>query len=259
VDRIEKALSKSRHIRPNTADPYDKRSRDKALENIEYTHTSVVNIDPSTFLENRIVSASKTDPRATNFKLLRTKVLQSMKENNWRSLMVTGPTSGVGKTFTAVNLAISISLDLNQSVLLVDLDLRHPNIHEVFGIKPDYGLLDHLEEDISVSDILLNPSMPRLVLLPNTRKSVEPSEQLSSPKMQQLFKELASRYRSRIVIYDTPPLLNMDDAMVIMPYIDSALMVVEDGKTTKSDIQDSLRLLGATNFLGMILNKSDNQ
>lgn len=258
MDRIEKALSKSRSsARPPSFDVAENRAHANSLESIEYTQTKVFDINPSLFAENRIISANRNDPRSTNFKLLRTRVLQTMKENNWRSLMVTGPTSGVGKTFTAINLAISISLDLNQSVLLADLDLRHPNIHEVFGMTPDYGLLDHLEEDVEISDILINPSLPRLVVLPNTRKSAQPSELLSSPKMQRLFKELCSRYRSRIVIYDTPPLLNLEDSMVIMPYVDAALLVVENGKNTKSDIQNSMRMLGATNLLGILLNKSE--
>lgn len=77
--------------------------------------------------------------------------------------------------------------------------------------------------------------------------------------MLKLFKELKSRYESRIIIYDLPPLLNVDDAQVILPNIDSTILIVENGKNTESEVQNSLRLPESTNFIGTVLNKANEE
>ena len=179
-----------------------------------------------------------------------------MRENKWDSLAITGATPGVGKSFVTVNLAIALAMEVNQTVLIVDADLKNPSIAWHFGLDVEKGLLDYLQEDIPLGQILVNPSFPRLVVLPGKGFTTHSSELLSSPKMVNLVNELKIKYDSRIILFDMPPLLASDDTMLFMPNFDAALLIVEDGKTTAEEIRRSLQILEATELMGILLNKS---
>ncbi len=261
MDRIKKALDKSRtqkrrsmieHTSPRAVIP-----EDHPFENIEYSETRYIDVPQAVLTEKRLIAGSRTDPRATSFRLLRTQVLHAMRENNWSSIAVTGPSSGIGKSLVAINLAISISREVNQTVLLVDVDLRRPSIHKYSDFEPEFGLQDYLRGEAELRDIFVNPVFKRLVLLPGRGTTSESSELLSSPRMVNLVKELKNRYKSRIIVFDLPPLLSIEDSMVFLPNVDSTLLVVENGKNKHSEVLDSMRLLEGTNLIGTILNKSD--
>ncbi len=263
MDRIKKALDKSKtHSRKSLL----QRARGKAgsgenrpFEEIEYSQTRRINVPPGVLSENRLIAANRSDPRATSFRILRTQVLHAMRENDWTSLAITGPSRGIGKSFVATNLAISISLEANQTVLLVDTDLRNPTIHKYFDFQPDHGLLDYLTGDTDLPDLFVNPGFKGLVVLPGRGVSSASSELLSSPRMTSLVNDLQSKYRSRIIIFDLPPLLDLEDAMVFLPQVDSALLVVENGENTESDVEGSMRLLEGSNLIGTVLNKADEE
>ena len=144
-------------------------------------------------------------------------------------------------------------------MLLVDLDLRRPTIHKYFGFEPTVGLLDYLNGRAALKDLFVNPVYKRLVLIPGLGASTESSELLSSPRMLDLVEDLNTRYDSRVIIYDMPPLLDIDDALAFLPNVDSALFVVENGKNTESEVLNSLRLLEGTNLIGTVLNKADEE
>ena len=265
MDRIKKALDKSKtkrrrsllqkvpvHFESDTEENHP-------FEQIEYAQTKQITVPQSVLLENRLVAGNRTDPRATPFRILRTQVLHTMRDNEWTSLAVCGPTRGIGKSLIASNLAISISLEVNQTVLLVDLDLRRPSIHHYFDFEPECGLLDYLQGEANLKDMFVHPPFKRLVVLPGRGTSTDSSELLSSPRMISLLKDLKSKYESRIIIFDMPPLLDLDDAMVFLPNVDATLLVVENGKNTQSEVEKSMRLLGATNLIGTVLNKADEE
>ena len=263
MDRIKKALDKSRtHKRKNLL----RKARveivadaDHPFEKIEYSETRHIHLPQNVLSENRLIAGNRSDTRATSFRMLRTQVLHAMRENDWTSLAITGPSRGIGKSLIATNLAISISHEVNQTVLLVDADLRNPTIHKFFDYQPDYGLLDYLTGEVDLANLFVNPVFKRLVLLPGRGTSNASSELLSSPRMTNLVKDLKSKYQSRIIIFDLPPLLDIDDAMVFLPNVDSTLLVVENGKNTESEVQDSMRLLEGTNLVGTVLNKADEE
>ena len=263
MDRIKKALDKNKTqkrkglLRKSHIEVVG--NGDHPFEKIEYSQTRHINVPQNILSENRLIAGNRSDPRATSFRMLRTQVLHAMRENDWTSLGITGPSSGIGKSLIATNLAISISYEVNQTVLLVDVDLRNPTIHKYFNFAPEYGLLDYLKGEADLSELFINPAFKRLVLLPGRGTSSASSELLSSPRMTNLVKDLKSRYRSRIIIFDLPPLLNIDDAMVFLPNVDSALLVVENGKNTESEVQHSMRLLEGTNLIGTVLNKADEE
>jgi len=206
--------------------------------------------------ERRLIMGLKNDPHADVFRLLRTNLLKQMREKNWTSIAVVAPTAECGKTFLTANLGVALAMEVNQTVLIVDADLRNPNVGWQFGLDVEYGLLDYLHADVSVEDILVNPGFDRLVVLPGRHSTNVSSEFLSLPKMSSLVDELKSRYQSRIILFDLPPLLNTDDALLFMHHFDAALLVIEDGKTTPEEVRRSLSLLEETNLAGMVLNKS---
>ena len=264
MDRIKRALEKNKsskhlHASLKRSEPDPDVTIVHPHDEIVYSQTQIIQPPGNVLSENRIIAGNKSDPRATYFRMLRTQVLHAMRENEWSSLAITGPSVGVGKSLIAANLAVSISMEVNQTVLLADLDLRRPSLHEKFNFTPEFGLLDYLNHNSELSDLLINPGFPRLVLLPGKGSTSESSELLSSPRMIKLMKELKSRYESRIIIYDLPPLLSVEDAQVVLPNVDSTILVVENGKNTRSEVENSLRLLEGTNLIGTVLNKADEE
>ncbi len=235
-------------------------SQDHAeLEDISYKHTRVVKLQVEQLEKNRIVALNKNDPKSMIFDLLRTHVLQKMEENGWRTLAITSPTQEAGKTVVAINLAMSIAQQTNKTAMLVDFDLRRPKIGPYLGLPMEKSLNDLLDGTAELSEVLVNPDMPRLVVLPTRNPVRRSTETLSSKKIAELIKELRERYESRIVIFDLPPVLVTDDAIALLPQIDCVLMVVANGMSTKREIEDSLRYLPAAKLIGTVLNKAETE
>ena len=210
------------------------------------------------FRQRRIVAGLEDDDRVEPYRQLRTQLLKTMHDNKWSTLAVTSAHELAGKTLTAVNLAICISRDVNHTVLLVDLDLRTPTAHEKFNVEVKHGLIDYLSGRVRLEDALVYPGFQRLVVLPGRPVGRYSSEILSSPQMAQFMSDYCSeRNPSRIIIFDLPPLLRNDDALLFTPSVDATLLVVEDGVTTREQLEHSLALLkGRSNFIGTILNKA---
>ena len=115
--------------------------------------------------------------------MLRTRVLQEMKSKGWNTIAVTSPATGSGKTLTAINLAISLARDLSHTALLIDGDLRRPTVHEYFDFAPEFGLSDHLFNDIPLEQVFFHPDMDRLTVLPGREPVSESAEILASPRI----------------------------------------------------------------------------
>ena len=261
MERIKKALEKARLEReirqggdavPDAPSP--------ATKSTGKSQTSTITVEDSILRENRIVMGLEPCEFTDAYNLLRTQVLQRFKENNWNVLAVTSPGEGEGKTLTAINLAISIAREVDYTVLLVDANLRHPWMLEHFGLEHRKGLSDYLTDDIPIAELLVKPSrVEHLVLLPGGRPLTNSAEMLNSPKMAQLVEDMKSRYQSRIIIFDLPPVLTSADALAFSPYVDAALLVVEEGTTQKQDIERAVELLDSTNIVGTVLNKAEKK
>jgi protein-tyrosine kinase len=237
------------------------RSRETHAElgDISYTSTHVVKLNEEHLEKNRVVAFDKNDPRSMSFDLLRTHVLQKMEENGWRTLAITSPTPESGKSVVAINLAMSIAQHRSKTALLVDFDLRRPKVATYLGIAMEKSMNDLLEGTAELPDVLVNPDIPRLVVLPTNRPVRKSSETLSSKTTEDLIKDLHGRYESRIVIFDLPPMLVADDAIVLLPHIDAVLMVVANGMSTRQEIEDSLRHIPADKLIGAVLNKAESE
>lgn len=270
MERIKQAIEKVRS--QNNHEPRREQSRTGIQEathrgrpaqdhdelgSICYEYTRVVKMRKEHLEKNRIVAFDKKDPKCMTFDLLRTHVLQKMEDKGWRTLAITSPSPGAGKTVVAINLAMSIAQQTNKTAMLVDFDLRRPKVGTYLGIPMEKSLNELLDGTADLRDVLINPDMPRLVVLPTRSAVRNSSETLSSKMTADLIKDLRERYKSRIVIFDLPPLLVADDAIALLPQIDCVLMVVANGMSTKREIEDSLHLLPTDSLLGTVLNKAD--
>jgi capsular exopolysaccharide synthesis family protein len=262
MEKIKKALErasvsrKKTYIRPTTARNTAKLEQRDAIPEITYKRTKKLEVEIDYLRKNRILTGDDNDVVSDAYKVLRTKVLQRMRQNKWNSLAVTSPTGENGKTLTAINLAISLSKEVNQTVLLVDFDLRQPHIGKYFSSSELPGISDYIDGDKEVAELLFNPSIERMVVLPGNKAYNNSSEMLSSPKMQALVKELKSYYESRIVIFDLPPVLLCDDVLAFSPWVDSTILVAEDGKNKKEELRRAFQLMDQSKLIGTVLNKS---
>jgi protein-tyrosine kinase len=152
---------------------------------------------------------------------------------------------------------MSIARQPQKTVVLVDFDLRKPKVASYLGIETNLSLNDYLENNADLEDVLVNPGIQRIVILPTIRPTARASEVLSSSKVSGLIQELKNRYESRVIIFDLPPILSVDDAMVLLPQVDCVLMVIANGVSTKTEIEDSLHLLPKDNVVGIVYNMAD--
>jgi Mrp family chromosome partitioning ATPase len=229
------------------------------ISEISYSQTRIVKLNPRHLEKHRIVALNKSDLSSVSFDLLRTQVLQKMEEHGWRTLAIVSPVPECGKTVVAINLAISIAHHTNKTAMLVDFDLRKPKVSEYLGLPDGPSLNEVLEGEADASEAFVNPGMPKLVVMPVARPIQKSAEMLASTKVKNLIQDLRDRYKERIVIFDLPPLLNVDDAIAVLPQIDCVLMIVGNGMVTKHDMDESLRHLHTTHLLGVVLNKAEAQ
>jgi capsular exopolysaccharide synthesis family protein len=170
--------------------------------------------------------------------------------------MVTSALDGEGKTVTAINLAVSIARDVKHSALLVDTDLRNPKIHTYLGGNMQKGLSDYLINDTPLTDIVVSPGIANMLVLPAGRALLGSTELLGSPKMEKLAEELKGLDPEQYIIFDSPPVLAVPDALVFSSCVDVVLVVVEAGKTGRDQIRKTMELLEGRNVVGLVMNKA---
>lgn len=227
---------------------------------IAYSQTRIHKPNKHVLEKNRIISAFPPGKWLESYRMLRTRCLQHMDAMAWKTLAITSTNSQSGNTLTAANLAISIAMELDRTALLVDANFQNPAINRLFDIQPDKGLSDYLLHDTDISTMLINPGIDRLVVLPAGKPLFNSTEMLHSPKMKRLVTELRSRYPSRIIIFDMPPILLHDDALGFSPYVDCVLLVIEEGRTKIDELKHASELLKGINVLGTVFNKAtDNK
>jgi len=171
-------------------------------------------------------------------------------------IMVTSALPGEGKTFMAVNLAISIAMELDTTVLLVDADVARPAIPERLGLPTDSGLLDLLtRKDIDVADVLMRTNIERLSILPAGSPHSRATELLASEAMARLLEELAGRYPDRVLIFDAPPLLSSTESRVLATHMGQVVLVVEADRTPQSSVKGALDTIEDCPVVMTLLNK----
>lgn len=174
-------------------------------------------------------------------------------------VLVTSALPGEGKTFCAINLAISIALELDRTVLLVDADVAKPSIPQALGLKAERGLMDVLlDRRLDVADVLWRTSIDKLTLLAAGTPHKHATELLASEAMRVLLQEMAGRYHDRIIIFDSPPLLAASEASALAALMGQIIMVVEAGRTPEAALKTALDCIKSGNVTGLLLNKGEH-
>jgi non-specific protein-tyrosine kinase len=278
MSKLKKALQKAKEVRgiDNENVYRDPAKRRKVMpQNAEaakkcppeleicYSDTKVKKIDDNILRKGKVISLFHDIDKIDEIKTLRTQVLNQMKEVGGNSILITSSNPCEGKTFTAINLGVSIAQQLDLTVLLVDADLRNHSKHhkdfasDFFGTNMAEGLSNYLLGQAEIPDLLINPGIDRLVLLPAGRPLPNSAELLGSPRMAMLVNDIKNRYSDdRIIIFDSSSLLNCADPLVLSRYVEGILFVVEYEKTTTAQLEKSMELLKDKPLLGTVVNKS---
>ena len=176
---------------------------------------------------------------------------------NGNLIMVTSALPEEGKSFTAINLAMSMAMELNHTVMLVDADVARPSIMRKLGLQPAPGLLDLLlDEEVGLADVLLRTNIENLTLLPTGLPHPRATELLASDAMATLLEDMAKRYSDRIIIFDSPPLLITTEARVLASHMGQVVIVVQAEKTLQSEVQQALTTIEACPIRLMVLNQA---
>lgn len=180
--------------------------------------------------------------------------------NNGNLVMVSSAVAGEGKTFTSINLSLSIARELDRTVLLIDADVTRQGVSRMLGIEHHRGLTDLLSNPtLGVNDVLITCDVPKLKLLPAGQDHSNVAELLASENMRHLTEEMARRYSDRLILFDAPPLLAASEARVLAGLVGQILLVVEAERTTQFMVQEAVSNLDSSKAIGLVLNKSQQR
>lgn len=258
MDRIRDAVTRARGAqtklqeRPRGAPPAARFLREVAPDTDAFAEA---HCDFDIFGRRQIIS-NEQDPVLGAYRVLRTRVLQKMEAEGWRTLAVVSPNSGAGKTVTAINLAIAIGSKQGSRAMLVDLDFYRPSISKYLGLKEPPSVLDFFEGRKTLREVTVRPDLPDVLLVANERVSRRGAEHLSSPRADELIERGINEFKARAIIFDMSPLLGCDDTIAFLPKLDCVLLVAASGSTRVSDLKEARRLLSKTNVIGSVLNKA---
>jgi exopolysaccharide/PEP-CTERM locus tyrosine autokinase len=225
--------------------------------------TRTLNVDLERLRKQSIITPDgERTPIAESFRRIKRKILANVANPKAGApanlVLVTSALAGEGKTFCAINLAISIALEMDRTVLLVDTDVAKPSVPQALGLEAEKGLMDVLlDRRIDLAEVLCKTDIVKLTLLPAGSAHQHATELLASDAMRALLQEMAARYHDRIIIFDSPPLLAASEAGVLASQMGQIVMVVEAGKTSEAALKDALGRIESSNVAGLLLNKGE--
>jgi len=238
MGKIYEALEKAEQ--PNAA--YDKKVAQLVQPRLELSQDLVVIHRPGSAI-------------AEQFRFLRSKVIRPGAQGSPRTILVSSSLQGEGKSFVSSNLAATIAQGLDEYVLLVDADLRQPQIHSIFGLdEPDQGLSTHLQDMVPLQNLLCRTGIDKLTVLPAGKSAENPVELLASQRMKSFIAEVRDRYPDRVVIFDSPPLELAPESLVMANEVDGVFLVLKRAATPRDVVRSTLEKLDQDRFLGVILN-----
>ncbi len=222
---------------------------------------SSLSVDVDTCRQSRVLltkSQEKADVAAVAaYRILRTRVLHRARAQQWTTIGVTSAVPGDGKTVTAVNLSLSLARENNSSVVLLDLDMRNPSVCKALGVTPPVELREALEGRASYNDVFMSISgIDNLLFAGNVTSRDGASEVLASQALEDLLQFIKAGTSNPLILIDLPPILSTDDALVVAPRIDSMLLVMSEGQTSRVSFEKALLQLSEFPIAGFVLNRS---
>ena len=213
--------------------------------------------DRETLRQRRVIFPDEESLAGDAYRMLRTQLLQRVRQRGARVIGVASPADGDGKTLTSVNLALALAAEPNQTILLVDMDLRRPNVASLLGIPEARGVESVLRGEIAVDEALWRPEgRDRLAIMPAAPLGASSSELLAGERTRAFLQEIRSRYPDRLVVLDLPPVLLTDDVLTLAPLLDGILLVIAEQRTRREDLQRAQTLLAGVPQLGSVLNRA---
>jgi len=206
-----------------------------------------------------LVALEKGSPAAEQYKILREQVKRLRIQTGARSIALTSPVKGDGKTSVVANLAVATALDSEQHVLLIDADLRSPELHHYYGIPSSPGLADYLRSNSKedLSKYIQNGFLPNLRIMPAGKPEALSSELLARSKTRELMEEIYSRFPNYQVMIDAPPILSTSDPLVLANTVDIIIMVARAGKTPRKYLLEAVESLNSDKLKGIVLSGID--
>lgn len=206
-------------------------------------------------LDPRLVTATSTDAVATEqYRALRTRILHADPAMPTHVVLVTSPGRGEGRSLTAGNLGLAMAQEWQRRICIVDADLRHPQMHRIFGLPDGPGLCDVLTGQATLEDALLTLEEHQVTILPAGNVPAHPAELLGTTAMRRTVDRLRTQF-DRVVI-DATSATPLADVSILAPLVDRVLVVVRAGVTTKPAIHDALAAIDSAKLLGLVLNEA---
>jgi protein-tyrosine kinase len=176
---------------------------------------------------------------------------------NGKRVMVTSAFPGEGKSFCAINLAMSIAAERDFKVILVDADVARPSVPRELGIETQAGLMDLLmDNSLDLSQLIVPTNVDKLSILPAGRRHKQATEFLASASMSRLLEQISTKYPDSIIVFDSPPLLVTTESRILASYMGQIVVVVEAGRTPRESVSEALSTIGSNEVVGLVLNKS---
>jgi len=191
---------------------------------------------------------------AENIKRIKTQILFPKKGKRPRTIMVTSAVPNEGKTFITANLALNIAQGVNEYTLAVDCDFRRSRLGDMFGYKNDIGLYEYLTGEMRLNKIIIKTRYDKLSLINSGKNVPNPSEIMSSVKMQEFIREVSDRYNDRLIIFDTTPIEIASETGMLANFVDGIVFVVRSRKTPKEIIKKSVAKLDREKIIGVVFN-----
>ncbi len=257
MERIQSAIDKARESRGTTRgtrqDQVSSIGRSAAItENWQALPEAALN--PRLLQRNRILT-HEGGPDAGPYDMLRTKILQQMRANNWRRLAITSPSSGCGKTTTSCNLAFSLARQPDLHTIVIEIDMRRPAMANILNQRNQQQFSKVLAGKAAYPEHMVR-FRDNLAFGTNTMPVRNSAELLQSTTARHVLEEIEKALDPTIVIFDTPPLLVSDDTIGFLEQVDCALLIAESETTTTDEIDSCEQDMAAyTNVLGVVLNK----
>jgi len=211
-------------------------------------------IDPHmiTFYEPRSKSAEQ-------FRILRSRLRKFVQDKQFKTLLVLGTCPQEGKSFIASNLAISIAQVGKSPVVLMDGDLRRPNIHKLFGLTVVKGLADYLACNANFDEIVHATDVAELYVIPSGDIPHNPAELIASDRLKLLLNSIKTHFSTCWLIIDSPPVISTTEPAILIEHADGFIYVIQADKTDKTLVKDALSKTDAGKLFGLVFNRAAHQ
>jgi len=254
MSRIKDALQKARQERPDTVPVSAPESKPVMVAG--FPTARIINYSESAVVKHKILAPPfVNNDLAERFRLLRAKIVSETQVTDDRTFLITSTRNMEGKTFTALNLAITFASEVDHKVLLLDINVKSPSVLKYLGIDEQPGLLDCMHDNVPISDMVICPGIERLLLLPLGIGRLKSAELLRSRKTHMVLQEMKRRHKDLYIILDGPALTDGVDSIVLSEFIDRTLYIVEHGRIPQKKFAESLNLLDKDKLLGTVFNK----